>query len=224
VWQFSWLVDLHKNYCKTSVAIQLTCGSPQELLQSKCMNSINLWISTTITANQVWQFSWLVDLHKNYCKASVSWLVDLHKNYCKTSVVIQLTCESPQELLQNKCGNSIDLWISTRVTAKQVYEFHWLVDLYKNYYKLSVAIQGTCGSPRELLQTTFDIGISRRTMADKCQHSDFRRNLLKTRPRKLHKNLGKKTGRMGPPADITLHARIFVSMGYNRNWTWETSR
>jgi 3D (Asp-Asp-Asp) domain-containing protein len=155
VWQFNLPVDLHNNYRKTSVAIQLTCGSPQELLQTECGNSIDLWISTRITANWVWQFNWLVDLHKNYCKLSVA---------------IQLTCGSPQELLQNKCVNSIDLWISTRITVNWVWQFNWLVDLHKNYCKTSVAIQLTCGSPQELLQNvcgnSIDLWISTRITAN----------------------------------------------------------
>ena len=122
---------------KQSVVIQLTCGSPQELLKNKCGNSNYPWISTRITAKQVWQFSWPVDLHKNYYK---------------TSVAVQLGCGSPQELLQNKCGNSNYLWISTGIATKQVWQFKLPVDLHKNYCKTSVAIQLTFGSPQELLK------------------------------------------------------------------------
>ena len=155
MWQFRWPVDLHKNYCRTSVVIQVTCGSPQELLQNKCRSSGDRWISTRITAEQLWQFSWLVELHKNYSK---------------TSVVIHLTCGSPQELLQNKCGsNSVDLWISIRITVEQVWQFSSLVELHKNYYKTSVVIQVTGGSPQELLQNkcgnSIDLWISTRITA-----------------------------------------------------------
>ena len=158
VWQFSWLVDLHKNYCKTSVAIQLTCGSPEQLLQNKCGNSVDLWISTRITAKQVWQ---------------LSRLVDLQNNYFKTSVAIQLTCGSPQELLQRKCMDSINLWISTTITANQVWQFSWLLDLHKNYCKTSLVIQLICGSPQELLQSKCQLtrGSPQELLQNKCGNS-----------------------------------------------------
>jgi hypothetical protein len=37
----------------------------------------------------------------------------------KLALAIDLTCRSAQELLKNKHDNSIDLWISTRITEKQ---------------------------------------------------------------------------------------------------------
>jgi hypothetical protein len=200
VWQSSWPVDLNKSYCKKQVCqFSWPVGLHKSYCKNKCISSVDLWVSTRVTCKtsvaiqltcgsqqellqkQVCQFSWPVGLQKSYLQNKCGNSVDLWvstrvtcKNKCGNSVdpwvFTWVNCK-------NKCGSSVDLWISTRVTVKQVWQFNWPADLHKRYWKTSVAIHLTCGSPQELLQNKWDNSIDLRISTIVTANNIRRRSL-----------------------------------------------